>query len=303
MGRRTSATAAVAVAGVLAAVALVVLASRGTPADRTAAAYDTPVDVRTVLYGVAAGALVVGAVIAVWALWPDGSGPPPVRPKRRWLPQIVIAVVLLLMAWGAANRNADESTRRGEATKSPPSPTTTTIRHDDDRPPRDRADPRVSLAIGAALLLLVGGGLALRRASGRDAGGDPDQDGTDTDAADRLPLLSPSLLADLAAGDLDAAIRVVLDEPDPRRAVRLAYAILDAVLADTPAARPAAATPNEWLRHLSAVHRDDPDLGAAAGRLTRRYERARFSVRPCTADDRTGAADDLRPLTRLLARA
>jgi hypothetical protein len=291
--------AAAAVGAVLAALAVVALASRGSPGDRTNAAYEAAPAGRTLLFVALGLALLATTALAVWALWPDGSATPRPEPAHRWLPYVLVAAILLAMGWAASHRDPDD-----EGSDPPAERTTAPVDEDPTGPDLiGRASPTGSLAATAALLAGLVAFTVLvrsaRRRAGDEDGPNDDAAGTDSedDGARPADLLSDALLERLAAGDLDAAIAEVEAEPDPRRAALLAYAVLDAHLAATPAARPPAATPHEWLRRIRRVHASDhPQLVEAAAAITVRYERARFSVAPFTDQDRTDAAADLRCL-------
>lgn len=291
--------AAAAVGAVLAALAVVALASRGSPGDRTNAAYEAAPAGRTLLFVVLGLALLATTALAVWALWPDGSATPRPEPAHRWLPYVLVALILLALGWAASHRDPDE-----KGSDSPAERTSAPVDEAPNGPDLvGRASPTGSLAATAALLAGLVAFTVLVRSARRRAGdgddgpSDDDAATTDDDGTRPADLLSDALLERLAAGDLDAAIAEVEAEPDPRRAALLAYAVLDAHLATTPAARPAAATPHEWLRRIRRVHAATrPQLVDAAVALTVRYERARFSLAPFTPKDRTDAAADLRRL-------
>jgi hypothetical protein len=91
-------------------------------------------------------------------------------------------------------------------------------------------------------------------------------------------------------------------EPDHRRAVQLAYALLERRLAATDAARPISATPGEWL---AVLRRAGPRTAADARRLTALYEQARFGgeTHPITVEERDEALDALRTLSTALGPA
>lgn len=293
--RRTS-SAALAVAAVVTGLAVVVLASRGAPGDRTAAAFETASTGRTLFLSVHGVAFVVCAVLAVWSLWPDGSAV--VRPpsRFRWLPYIAITVLIFVLAMFAPERRATEGFTDDS----------TVI----DGTPRDQGDEaapvfdgRASATASLALVAVAVTALVAYTVVGRARRGEPDGDEYAADASTSPPTepaLDAGVVAELRAGGLDGALAAVRAEPDPRRAALLAYAALEARLAPTPAARAPAATPHEWLRtirrELAAAH---AEVVAAAQQLTALYERARFSVAPLGEADRAVAVEALGALRRL----
>lgn len=284
-------------AAVVTGLAIVVLASRGAPGDRTAAAFETASSGRTVFLSVLGVAFVVCAVLAVWSLWPDGSAV--VRPpaRFRWLPYIAITILIFVLATFAPERRATE----GFTDDSRVIDGTPRDRGDEAAPDFDgRASATASLALVAiAITALVAYTVVGRTGRRADVNGDePTNEGRMAPPAE--PALEAEVVAELRAGGVEGAIAAVRAEPDPRRAVRLAYAALDARLASTGAARAPAATPHEWLRtikrELTAGH---GDVVEAAQQLTALYERARFSVAPLGEADRETALEALGALREL----
>ena len=300
--------AAATVAAVLLGLAAVVLASRGTPGDRTAAAWETTESGRSALLALLALAVLASLVLAVWALWPDGSGEPAKPPARvRLLPYAILVAIVFVLSVFAPDRPPEQAAEeRAEAGGELGPAGDATDDGDRDRFAL-RASPRASLvatALGVAVIVALVTARRARRAA-EDGGEDADGAAGDGngDHGREGAALPPEVRDELAGGGLDRALALLEAEPDPRRAVRLAYAVLDARLEATAAARPPAATPHEWLRRIRQVHQTDrPGIVDAAADLTLRYERARFSTAPLTADDRTRAIADVRALADLPTR-
>jgi len=285
--------AAGGVAGVLVALAVVALASRGDPGDRTAAAFEGAAVGRTVFLSVLGLAFAVSAALALWALWPDGCAAEKPAPRARWLPYLVMAALILVLAQFAPERPAAREGPADEPTAAAPRETD----GGEEAPPLSgRASPTASLALTAlAVAALAAFTLALQRRR--------DDVATDDDAAadaDQPPALDETVATAVDAGDLRAAIAAVADEPNPRRAVLLAYAVLDAHLAGTAAARVRTSTPNEWLQRIRQVHgATAPETVDAAKRLTALYECARFGEQQLEPAHRDDAVAALRSLEQL----
>ena len=296
---RRRGTGALAVVAVSIGLAATVLASRGGPGDRTAAAFEAAAVGRTLFLSILGLAFAVAVGLAVWALWPDGSGAATAPPPLRWLPYLVVAGLIVVLALIAPERPP-----RPEA-DAPPASAAGRDAPDAEAGPGllERASPTASLTIAAlAVAALVAWTVVHRhRADGEGVGGDvgaPAAGGAEGADAE----LPPDLVADLGSGDLASAIAAVEAEPDPRRAVLLAYAVLDARLRGSAAARPRAATPHEWLAHIRRVHSSDaPAAAQGAARLTALYERARFAASPMSLDDRSSAVRALHALRTLPA--
>lgn len=293
--KRTPAAAG-SVVGVGLALAIVALASRGDPGDRTAAAFEGAAVGRTVFLSILGVALLVSAVLALWALWPDGRAAKKPAPRSRWLPYLVIAALILVLSQFAPERPAGREGAADEATAATPPEAD----GDEGAPPLSgRASPTASLALTAlAVGALAAFTLALRRRR------DDDTDDVDDDdaGADQPPALDETIAAAIDAGDLGSAIDAVSDEPDPRRAVLLAYAVLDAHFAGTAAERVRTSTPHEWLQRIRQVHgATAPGTVEAARRLTALYERARFGeqqLEPAHRDDAVAALRSLHELPK-----
>ena len=282
---------------VFAGLAVVTLASRGGPGDGTAAAYEAPNGDRFLLVGFSI-AVAIATAIVVWAMWPDGRARSE-RPPTSWWRQYVLSLVVLFLLVGiGALRDQFERREggdRGEASLTAP-PEDAPDGDDGSTAPRASGTATVALAIavaaGVGAVLLVR--LTQRRAtrSGAMEGGElPGADGAAGDGGDRDVVALPD-----AFDEEDVAA-----EPDARRAVLLAYALLERRLSSTPLARGATATPHAWLRH--GASRGDAALTSAARPLTVLSARARFGARPLTGDDRSAAVDALRSVTAATAGA
>ena len=95
-----------------------------------------------------------------------------------------------------------------------------------------------------------------------------------------------------AVGNEDEPSDLGLDrlraEPDPRRAVIGAYALMDRVMADRALARRRSEAPLEYLGRMTAA---GYARITALGRLTRLYARARFSTHPIDRGMQAEAVD------------
>jgi hypothetical protein len=286
-GRRWS---TVTVAAVVVGLAAIVLASRGLPGDRTTAAFSAAFDDRLllVLFVLVVGG---GTALVIWSAWPDGEREF-VRPKTSWWRQYLLSLIMLLVfvLVGAARERAMNERERGgrlELTADPADDPAGTTDDGDRVPPSATATLAIGVTVTALAVAAVGRALARRRAEalglGAAVASADGRGGRPTDE-DLPPLPDGFDETDLAA------------EPDHRRAVQLAYAMLERRLAGTPSARPLSATPGEWL---AVLRRADPATAAAARRLTALYEQARFGgdTHPVTSEQRDEALDALRTLT------
>ncbi len=276
--------AVAAVAGVTVALGAVVVASRGS-SGATAASFETASTARTIGLAVVAVALIACGALAAWALWPDGRPSPRPTPKQQWIPYLVVAALLVGMSVLASRR---EPARDG----SKPPPTAASVTDRDapaDQPSRlPRASPTASLAVATvALAGLAVWTVRLRNRRRTSAAADDEASAAADDPTGEHERAVAELLQSVPVDDADAALALVTTEPDPRRAVQLAYALFERSLASTPAARPSAATPHEWLRQIRAVHRGSVAFVESSAALTLAYERARFGHRPTTEEERT----------------
>ena len=276
---------------VFAGLAVVTLASRGGPGDGTAAAYEAPNGDRFLLVGFSI-AVAIATALALWAMWPDGRERTE-RPPSSWWRQYVLSLVVLFLLVGIGALR-DQFERREDREQGELTPA---ITPEDVTASGDGSVNRASGTATVALAIVVTAGVAavllLRVARRRHSRSDT-ADGEDVPVAagDREDPHVVSLPETFDEADVAA-------EPDARRAVLLAYALLERRLASTSLARGAAATPHEWLRHVAS--RGDAELTSAARTLTVLYERARFSARAITPDDRSAAVDALRSVAAATA--
>ena len=282
-------TAAIAIVVVVAGLAAVVLASRGVPSDRTRAAYSASFDDRVLLVGFAVIVVAMTALV-IWSAWPDRGAQFQEAPRSWWRQYAVsLAVLLLLLMLGAARAELMARDRgSGSGAEGPAAggaSSDATGAGDWTGPASGTATVALGLTAVAVAAAVVGRRQARRRAEElARRRSTASEGGIDGETAD--------LWASLEGLDHELDEDDIAAEPDPRRAVRLAYALLERRLAGTPAARPPAATPQEWL----VVLRRAP----AARTLTLLYERARFADdgrRPLTLADRDEAVRALRTLT------
>jgi hypothetical protein len=194
---------------------------------------------------------------------------------------VSLAVLFLLVGVGALRDRLERGDARERAEEDVVSP------DDDERVADDGTTGlRASGTATVALAVVVGAGIgaaALVRLAGRRAVASADRD--EDEIGPEGPPRTDDAHGVALPEDLDEAD--IASEADPRRAVLLAYALLERRLASTRVARQASTSPQEWLDH---VHRGGaPALLAPFRTLTALYERARFSVRPVTPADQATA--------------
>ena len=244
--------------GILALVAVVAIASRGSTPTGGAGARrptDTLLDILLSLYLVA---LVAGAILLLYMLMlrrtavsPAGGG------RRDW--RNTLGLLLLVGAGLLLAR--DISTRRleGRTITVPPAPgggalTPTTAGQQEYE--AEFAWIPVSITLGLLALAVAGvwwSGRSRRRARGERGG---------------------NLFADALAAAVDESLDDLRAEPDPRRAVIAAYARLERVLASHGLPRRPSEAPLEYLARMLGELSVSPP---AARRLTDLFERAKFS--------------------------
>ena len=100
--------------------------------------------------------------------------------------------------------------------------------------------------------------------------------------------------------DVERTLDDVESEPDPRRAVILAYSAMEAALSRAGIARKRSEAPREYLAHALGDLRVS---GSAAETLTRLFERARFSRAAVDRHAREEALESLRLIRRDLGGA
>lgn len=265
--------------GLLALVAVVGIASRGsTPSGGagTRRPTDTLLDILLSLYIVA---LAAGAVLFLYllALRRTNISQPGGGRRRDWrstVGMLVFVGAALLLARDFSSRRLQE----GGATipQAPGAGAFTRTGSGQEGYEAEFAWIPVSITLGLLAIAVAGvwwSGRSRRRARG-ERGRDP--------------------LADALAAAVDESLDDLRAEPDPRRAVIAAYARLERVLASYGLPRKSSEAPLEYLgRMLSGLSVSPP----AARRLTDLFERAKFSqhaVGPEMKDEAIGALETVR---------
>jgi len=252
------------------------LASRTDRSDRTAAAFDWGGEALGLLFGVLvvlAGGFLVFAVVSQLR---EGGGPLPQRRsvnKRARLITFGLLAVCILVATKCVDGNPlDElpPLGGGDPPQGSPAPPSTEGR-------ASAAGSLLLLGLGAGLVMGAGLLLHLRQRNQAETERQPDVEGL----GERGPVDGHPQALDLAA---------VEAEPDPRLAIRLAYAVLEQVAATTGTPRRPAEAPHQWLARLRAA---DSPLAGPARRLTSLYEQARFSDHTLQEDHRRSALQAL----------
>ena len=261
---------ALAVAAVALLLPVVGLASRAENAAGAPLLGDDPIrvafDVLTYLLLMAAG---LGLLVIIWVLWPrPGEQPPPLpRRRRELLTAIAMASAVAIAIWLRARTLGRLPNLVQHATGTPAGQLPTAV----SRTARAAPGPDwIALAIVAGLIMAAGV-LAWRllRQSGQ--------------VRDRSALGSLQAL-------LDDAIKDVLAEADPRRAVIAAWARAERLLAGERLPRRAAEAPFEFAARVEA------ELGierVSLQRLAGLYEWARFSLNEVTPTMRQQALGEL----------
>ncbi len=225
-------------------------------------------DLSTVITAVFAVMLGLGAVTLILAAM--GGDKPAAHREKIGLTGLLF-VILVALALNQFTDPAEEAEPEQEEEEIVPVPTTAGPPLADDRP--DDASDRqlVTLVlVGAAILvgtLVVSRGRQAHQPGIEETGDDP---------------------AAVVAAGLAMTAQRLRDEPDPRRAVLLAFAGLEEALGRTGHSRLAAETPHEYttriLRSVEAEPRPVQLLSAL-------YHDARFSDRPISRADQEQAAD------------
>lgn len=99
----------------------------------------------------------------------------------------------------------------------------------------------------------------------------------------------------IPANQLDALLAALAADPDPARAIRLAFSAAERGMGRLPA-RHSTETPFEWYRRVAA---NQPDLAEALAGLCACFANTRFSPTPPTTADRDAAVSELRRLHTL----
>lgn len=138
-------------------------------------------------------------------------------------------------------------------------------------------------ALGAALVLLLAALWWWLRRRRRAGAVTPDGAGAD-------PVAPP-----IPAHQLDALLASLAADPDPARAIRLAFSAAERGMGRLPA-RHSTETPFEWYRRVAGTQ---PDLAEALAGLCACFANTRFSPAPPSAADRDAAVAELRRLHTL----
>jgi len=104
----------------------------------------------------------------------------------------------------------------------------------------------------------------------------------------RRPEPAAVAVAEADAEPADTRLAWLRSEPDPRRAVIGAYALMDRLMTDRALGRRRSEAPLEYLGRMTGA---GYARITALGRLTRLYARARFSTHPVDADMQAEAVD------------
>jgi hypothetical protein len=244
--------------GILVALGLVAVASRGSTSPGSGGARrpsDTLLDILLSLYLVS---LLVGAACFLYLLALRRSalaetGGRARRDVRNTIGLLILVGAVLLLARDFSGRQLNGTVTVPEA---PGAGTPTTRTSDTQRYEADFAWIPVGITLALIALAVAGFWSSDRR--GRRARGDP----------------GGSFLADAVAEAVDESLDDLRAEPDPRRAVIATYARLERVLAAHGLPRRPAEAPFEYLRRMLAGLAVSE---AAARRLTDLFERAKFS--------------------------
>ena len=264
--------------GVLVALGIVAIASRGSTSSGSGGARrptDTLLDILLSLYIVA---LIAGAALFLYLLALRRrslveTGQKPRRDIRNTIGMLVLLAAALFLARDLSSRQLNETitiapgpAAGGDATPRP------------DQQPYEAEFAWIPVGITVALIALAVAGFWWSERRRRRARGE----------------LRGGLFADAVAEAVDESLDDLRAEPDPRRAVIAAYARLERVLASHGLPRNPAEAPFEYLRRMLAHLSVSP---AAARRLTDLFERAKFSqhaVEPEMKDQAIRALETVR---------
>lgn len=261
---------------VIALLLLVALASRpadaggGEPAAAQAAAH-VLIDVLLYLMVVL---LVLGIVIIVWALWPDGTPKGPRRKPRPWW-HTVVATVMTLAGMTVALWLVYTRRRQGSQGQRHPAPGAGGLgplaSPAQTQAPAAMTVDWIALSVVLTLLaaLAVVAWIMFRP---------------------RRPTSLRERLAAAIEEVLDDAIDDMLREPDPRRAVIAAWARLERVLRIAGVPRRDAEAPVEYVTRVLGELSLSP---LSLRRIADLYEWARFSTHAVTGDMRDEAVGAL----------
>jgi hypothetical protein len=228
--------------------------------------------------------VVVMLLVQLWALWPDPNGEILAPPRRRTIWDIIVPPIALVIALAALysirNRLATIANRSGTGFSSATAASLQANPGQSGGPYFHGVD-WIALGIVVVTLGIAAGWVAylLRPIARR-----PHR---------RLPL------AEQLSGLLDETIDDLIDEPDPRQAVILAYARMERVLGRSGLPRRPPEAPLEYMQRVLN------QLGAAeepVRRLTDLFEWAKFSQHPIDARMRADAIAALQAIRIELRR-
>jgi hypothetical protein len=253
----------VTIGGALALILLVVVASHGDrPTGGSAGDAQTAsqvlVDVLLLVFAIVAAGMVVTTLLSFQPV--RGADPKP-RTGPRLFGQVMAAVVLIGVVVLAVHFIRGNGS--GQSQESPGSGARNALKNLDKTKKGSRQDVDwvpIVIVFGAALIAFTVAGIVVLRRGPLPP--------SDDDLADRLAVVFDETLEDLKA------------ERDPRRAVIAAYARMERILGRHGLPRRPAEAPHEYV---SRVLEDLISSGSSVRRLTRLYERAKFS--PHEMDD------------------
>ena len=269
-------TALLTAVGVLVALGIVAVASRGSTPPGSGDARgpgDTLLDILLSLYVVAlvAGALFILYLLALRRAALKAAGGKQRRDMLTWVGLIVLVGAVLFLARDFAGRDLNIG-------ETPAAPGEGIVGTNPDRQESERDFAWIPVLITLGLIAVAVAGVWWSERTRRRTRGD----------------LRGSLLADAVAAAVDESLEDIRAEADPRRAVIAAYARLEQVLASHGLPRRPADAPLEYLRRMLA---ELSVSEAAARRLTDLFERAKFSqhaVGPEMKDEAIGALETVR---------
>jgi hypothetical protein len=253
----------VTIGGALALILLVVVASHGDrPTGGSAGGAESAskvlVDALLLVFAVVAAGMVVTTLLSFQPV--RGADPKP-RTGPRLFGQVMAAVVLIGVVVLAVHFIRGNGS--GQSQESPGSGARNALKNLDKTKKGSRQDVDwvpIVIVFGAALIAFTVAGIVVLRRGPLPP--------SDDDLADRLAVVFDETLEDLKA------------ERDPRRAVIAAYARMERILGRHGLPRRPAEAPHEYV---SRVLEDLISSGSSVRRLTRLYERAKFS--PHEMDD------------------
>ena len=274
-------TALLTAVGVLVALGIVAVASRGSTPAGGGSAHGPGATLLDLVLSFYVVTLVAGGLLYLYVLalgrkaLSQPGGRFPVRKwagLRNWLGLLVLIGAGLLLARAFAGRDLNPTIIIPEA------PGEGLVQTTPARQPSEHEFAWIPVLLTFGLIALAGAGFWWSERSRRRTRGE----------------LRGSLLADAVAAAVDESLEDIRAESDPRRAVIAAYARLEQVLASHGLPRRPAEAPLEYLRRmLAGVSVSE----AAARQLTDLFERAKFSqhaVGPEMKEQAIGALETVR---------